>query len=61
LVGVTVPKTIYQMVVDNTNHRELHCHSGEGQNFLRQGLFYPVLYFIGTDSPALLRTFQELN
>jgi hypothetical protein len=40
------------MVLDNTNQREMHCHSGEGQNLLRQGLFNPVLYFIGTASPA---------
>jgi hypothetical protein len=57
LVGVlTVPRTVYQMVGENTNHREI-----AGRYLLRQGLFYPMLYFIGTDSPALLHLFQELN
>jgi hypothetical protein len=40
------------MVGDNTNRREMHCHSGKGQNLLRQGLFYGELYFMGTGSPA---------
>jgi len=35
------------MVGENTNHREI-----AGSYLLRQGLFYPKLYFIGTNSPA---------
>jgi len=35
------------LVGDNTNHREI-----AGSYLLRQGLFYPELFFIGTGSPA---------
>ncbi|MDP3468415.1 MAG: hypothetical protein Q8S11_08780, partial [Daejeonella sp.] len=48
LVGVlTVPGTIISLVGDITDHRRI-----AGRYFLRQGLFYMELYFIGTDSPA---------
>jgi hypothetical protein len=51
LVGVfTVPSTILSLVIDNTNNKELRI---AGSYLLRQGLFYPGWYFIGTGSPLL--------
>jgi len=48
LVGVlTVPSTIILLVGDNTDHRRI-----AGRYFLRQGLFYPELFFIGKGNPA---------
>jgi hypothetical protein len=57
LVGVvTVPRSIYQMVGDNTNQREMVGDNTnqrellslqQSWNLLREGLFYPNLFFIG--------------
>jgi hypothetical protein len=50
MVGVlTVPSTIISLVGDNTNHRENYDSLKLN---LRQGLFYLMLYFIGTDKLA---------
>jgi hypothetical protein len=38
------------LVIDNTNNKELRIAESY---LLRQGLFYPGWYFIGTGSPLL--------